>query len=77
MPRKVLEGSVVSKKNDKTVIVLVERRFRHPMYEKVLTRSKRYAAHDERNFYNVGDKVQIRESKPFSKTKTFEVLYSE
>ncbi len=75
MPKRILKGTVVSNKNSKTVTVRVERSFRHPVYEKVLTRSKKYAAHDEKSFYKVGDVVTIQESRPFSKTKTFEVLY--
>lgn len=74
MPKRVLKGTVVSDKNDKTVTVLVERSFRHPVYAKVLTRSKKYCAHDESNACKVGDIVMIRESRPFSKTKTFEVV---
>ena len=76
MPRRVLNGVVVSDKNNKTVVIRVDRRFRHPVYEKVLTRSRKYSAHDERGQYKVGDLVSIIESRPFSKTKTFEVIYS-
>ena len=74
MPRRVLQGTVVSDKCDKTVIVRVERRFMHPLYKKYITRSKRYAAHDEDNRCKVGDQVRIRECRPLSRRKHFEVL---
>ncbi len=74
MPRRVMEGQVVSDKGDKTVIVKVERRILHPIYKKFIKRSKRYAAHDETNAYKVGDKVSIEECRPLSKTKTWRVL---
>ena len=74
MPRRVLQGTVVSDKCDKTVIVRVERRFMHPLYKKYITRSKRYAAHDEDNRCKVGDQVSIRECRPISRRKRFEVV---
>ena len=74
MPRRVLRGTVVSDKCDKTVIVRVERRFMHPLYKKYITRSKRYAAHDEDNRCKVGDQVSIRECRPISRRKRFEVV---
>ncbi len=74
MPRRVLLGQVVSDKRDKTVTVLVERRVMHPIYKKFIKRSKRYHAHDEGNQHKVGDQVRIRECRPISKTKTWEVL---
>jgi small subunit ribosomal protein S17 len=74
MPRRVLQGVVVSDKADKTVTVLVERRVMHQVYKKIIRRSKRYHAHDEANSYKVGDKVRIRECKPISKSKSWEVL---
>ena len=74
MPRRVLQGTVVSDANDKTVVVRVERRFMHPVYKKFVVRSKRYAAHDERNSFKVGDIVRIRECRPISKRKRWEVL---
>jgi small subunit ribosomal protein S17 len=74
MPRRVLRGTVVSDKCDKTVIVRVERRFMHPLYKKYITRSKRYAAHDEDNRCKVGDQVSIRECRPLSRRKRFEVV---
>ncbi len=74
MPRRVLQGLVVSDKMDKTVTVLVERRVRHPLYKKFIRRSKRYHAHDEANAFKLGDTVQIEECRPISKTKTWRVL---
>jgi small subunit ribosomal protein S17 len=75
MPRRVLTGVVVSDKNEKTVVVRVDRRVSHPIYKKTIARSKKYAAHDEKGQFKVGDKVQIIESRPYSKTKCWEVLY--
>lgn len=75
MPRRVLQGVVVSDANDKTVTVRVERRVQHPIYKKTIRRSKKYAAHDEKNQFKAGDVVQIIESRPYSKTKTWEVVY--
>jgi small subunit ribosomal protein S17 len=69
-----MRGTVVSDKGDKTVIVRVERRFMHPLYKKYITRSKKYAAHDEDNRFKVGDKVSIRECRPISRRKSWEVL---
>ena len=74
MPRRVMQGRVVSDKPDKTVVVLVERRVMHPLYKKYIKRSKKFAAHDPENRYKTGDRVQIRECKPISKRKRFEVL---
>lgn len=74
MPRRVLQGTVVSDKNDKTVIVSVERRVMHPVYKKIIRRSKRYAAHDEANAHKIGDVVFIRECRPISKSKRWEVV---
>lgn len=71
---KVLEGTVVSDKMDKTVIVAVGRFIKHPKYGKYITRTKRYKAHDENNSFKVGDKVSIREIRPVSKDKAFEVV---
>ncbi|MEZ5690583.1 MAG: 30S ribosomal protein S17 [Rickettsiales bacterium] len=76
MPRRVLQGVVVSDKAEKTVTVLVERRVSHPLYKKTIRRSKKYAAHDEKNQFKIGDKVQIEESVPVSKTKSWRVVYS-
>lgn len=71
---KVLEGVVVSDKMAKTVVVEVGRFIKHPKYGKYITRTKRYKAHDENNKFKVGDKVSIREVRPISKDKTFEVI---
>ena len=69
MPKRILQGVVVSDKNDKTIVVLVERRFTHPVMKKTVRRSKKYHAHDEKNVAKVGDVVWIEESKPLSKQK--------
>ena len=74
MPKRILQGVVVSDKMDKTVVVKVERRVMHPIYKKFIRRSKKYAAHDELNQFKVGDVVRIRECVPVSKTKTWEAL---
>ncbi|MCC3860434.1 30S ribosomal protein S17 [Pseudemcibacter aquimaris] len=74
MPKRILQGAVVSDANDKTVTVLVERRFMHPMVKKVVRRSKKYRAHDENNQYKVGDVVRIEECRPISKNKSWKVI---
>jgi small subunit ribosomal protein S17 len=74
MSKRILQGVVVSDACDKTVIVRVERRVMHPIYKKFITRSKKYAAHDERNSYRTGDVVRIEESRPISKRKRWVVL---
>ncbi len=74
MPKRVLQGTVVGNAADKTVVVRVERRIMHPVYKKFILRSKKYAVHDEGNRCGVGDVVRIRESRPYSKTKTWEVF---
>ncbi len=74
MPRRVLQGVVVSDKMDKTVTVQVERRFKHPLYKKFIRRSKKYAAHDETNAIKIGDVVRIRECRPMSKRKKWEIV---
>ena len=74
MPRRVLHGVVVSDKPHKTVIVRVERRVMDPVYKKVVRRSKKYAAHDEGNTCKIGDAVTIRECRPISRTKRWEVV---
>lgn len=76
MPRRILSGTVVSDKTDKTVTVLVERRVLHPVYKKYVKQSKKYAAHDETNSAKTGDTVSIMECRPISKTKTW-VLVNE
>jgi len=74
MPRRVLQGTVVSDAADKTVVVSVQRRVSHPVYKKFMTRSKKYMAHDEGNSAKKGDVVQIRECRPHSKRKTWELV---
>ena len=74
MPKRVLQGVVVSDKATKTVVVNVERRFKHPLVQKIVRRSKRYQAHDEQNEYKVGDKVRIEECRPISKNKQWRVV---
>jgi len=74
MPKRILQGVVVSDKTDKTVTVKVERKFLHPLYQKTVRTSKKYAAHDETNQYKTGDTVKIEESKPISKTKKWVVV---
>ena len=74
MPKRILIGTVVSDKTDKTVTVLVERKVKHPLYGKIIRRSKKYHAHDEANEYKPGDTVRIEETRPISKTKTWKVL---
>lgn len=74
MPRRVLQGVVVSDKADKTIVVRVDRRVMHPMYGKTVKRSKKYMAHDPENRFKVGDVVKIRECRPLSARKRWEVL---
>lgn len=74
MPKRVLQGVVTSNSADKTVVVKVERRFQHPLYKKIVRRSKKFMAHDEDNKVQVGDTVTIRECRPYSKRKTWEVI---
>jgi small subunit ribosomal protein S17 len=74
MPKRILTGTVVSDKTDKTVTVLVERKVKHPLYGKIIRRSKKYHAHDESNEFKAGDTVRIEETRPISKTKTWKVL---
>jgi small subunit ribosomal protein S17 len=73
MPKRILVGTVTSDKTDKTVTVLVERKVKHPLYGKIIRRSKKYHAHDENNEFTVGDVVRIEETRPISKTKTWTV----
>ena len=74
MPKRVLTGTVVSDKTDKTVVVPVERRVKHPLYGKIIKRSKKYHAHDADNAFKEGEIVRIEETKPISKLKTWTVL---
>jgi small subunit ribosomal protein S17 len=74
MPKRVLTGQIVSDKTDKTVVVLVERKVKHPLYGKIIRRSKKYHAHDEGNEYHEGETVRIEETAPISKLKTWKVV---
>ena len=74
MPKRIMTGTIVSDKADKTVVVKIERRVKHPLYGKIIRRSKRYHAHDENNMFKLGDAVRIEETRPFSKLKTWRVL---
>lgn len=74
MPKRILSGVVVSDKPQKTVVVMIERRFKHPKYHKIVKVSKKYSAHDENNHFKEGDLVQIEESRPISKSKRWKVL---
>jgi small subunit ribosomal protein S17 len=74
MPKRILQGTVTSNANAQTVTVSVERRFKHPVLQKTIRKSKKYRAHDETNQFNVGDVVRIQECAPKSKTKRWEVL---
>ena len=77
MPKRIMQGTVVSDKADKTVTVLVERRIMHPVYKKFITKSKKFSAHDAENRCKQGDKVKIRECAPISKSKSYEVVYED
>ena len=74
MPKRILSGVVTSNQNAQTVTVSVERRFKHPLLQKTVRKSKKYRAHDENNQFNVGDAVRIKECPPKSKTKRWEVI---
>ena len=74
MPKRILTGTVVSDKGDKTIVVLVERKVKHPLYGKIIRRSKKYHAHDEANEFKAGEIVRIEETKPISKLKTWKVM---
>lgn len=76
MPKRVMQGVVVSDKNDKTVVVEVERRYIHPLFKKTVRRTKKYHAHDEANAFKVGDVVRIQEGRPVSKNKCWHVIGS-
>ncbi len=77
MPKRILQGTVTSDKNDQTITVLVERRFTHPVLKKTVRKSKKYRAHDGENQFKVGDSVRIVECAPISKTKRWTVLTAE
>ena len=74
MPKRILVGTLVSDKTDKTVVVTVERKVKHPLYGKIMRRSKKYHAHDEDNSFKAGEIVRIEETRPISKLKTWKVL---
>ena len=74
MPKRILTGTVVSDKGDKTVVVKVERKVKHPLYGKIIRRSKKYHAHDDANEYREGETVRIEETAPISKLKTWKVI---
>ena len=74
MPARIIQGTVISDRADKTITVRVERQVRHPLYKKIIRRSKKFAAHDPDNRCKIGDQVRIRECKPISKSKTWEVV---
>ncbi|MES1180203.1 MAG: 30S ribosomal protein S17 [Hyphomicrobium sp.] len=76
MPKRVLQGVVVSDKNDKTIVVQVERRYTHPLLKKTVRRTKKYHAHDEKNSFKVGDRVSIEETRPISKNKRWIAIAS-
>ncbi len=74
MSKNILKGKVISNKSEKTIVVLVERKYQHPFLKKVVKTKKKYHAHDEKNKFKIGDVVEIEESRPFSKNKRFKVL---
>jgi small subunit ribosomal protein S17 len=74
MPKRILQGTVTSDKNEQTITVLVERRFKHPLLQKTVRKSKKYRAHDALNQFKIGDSVRIQECAPISKTKTWTVV---
>ena len=74
MSKKILNGKVINDKSNKTIVVLVKRRYSHPFFKKVITSSKKYHTHDEKNKFKIGDIVKIIESKPFSKKKRWEIV---
>ena len=74
MPKKILTGTVVSNKGNKTITVVVERKYQHPVLKKVIKSKKKYSVHDEKNIHKNGDRVSIIECKPYSKTKKFEIM---
>ena len=76
MSKKILNGKVIKDKNDKTIVVLVKRKYSHPFFGKVITSSKKYHAHDKDNKFKKCDRVKIIESKPFSKKKKWEAIYN-
>ena len=77
MPKRILQGVVISDKADKTVVVQVERRLMHPLYKKFISKSKKFSAHDAENRFKIGDIVRIQECPPISKSKSFTVIYDD
>jgi len=77
MPKRILQGIVVSDKGDKTVVVKVERRLMHPLYKKFISKSKKFSAHDAENRFKIGDRVRIEECPPISKSKSYAVIYDD
>jgi len=75
MPKRILQGTVTSDKNNQTVVVQVKRQVMHPLYKKYIGRTKKYHAHDEKNQFKIGDSIRIQECRPISKLKRWEVLY--
>jgi len=75
MPKRILQGTVTSDKNNQTVVVQVKRQVMHPLYKKYIGRTKKYHAHDEKNQFKIGDNIRIQECRPISKLKRWEVLY--
>ena len=74
MSKKILSGKVIKDKNNKTIVVLVKRKYSHPFFGKIITSSKKYHVHDEKNVFKIGDDIKIIESKPFSKKKRWEAI---
>lgn len=77
MPKRILQGVVVSDKGDKTIVVKVERRLMHPLYKKFISRSKKFSVHDAENRFKIGDKVRIEECPPISKSKSYTAIYDD
>ncbi|MGU9961602.1 MAG: 30S ribosomal protein S17 [Candidatus Puniceispirillales bacterium WSBS_2018_MAG_OTU23] len=77
MPKRILQGVVVSDKGDKTIVVKVERRIMHPLYKKFISKSKKFSAHDAENRFKIGDRVRIEECPPISKSKSFAAIYDD
>ena len=74
MPKRILKGKVVSAKNNKTIVVMVSRKYKHPQFKKIMNSSRKFYAHDEENKFKIGDVVRIQESRPISKKKHWKVL---
>ena len=74
MPKRILKGKVVSEKNNKTIVVMVSRKYKHPQFKKIMNSSRKFHVHDEENKFKIGDVVRIQESRPISKKKHWQVL---